>query len=52
MPDAMMLSVGGTLSVGGSGESGFRFGAQVDQSRARARRHHRLRSAGELLGGA
>src|SRR5262249_46854932 len=27
----MMLSVGGTLSVGGSGESGFRFGAQVDQ---------------------
>ena len=34
MPDAMMLSVGGTLSVGGSGESGFRFGAQVDHVRA------------------
>jgi FAD/FMN-containing dehydrogenase len=30
MPDAMMLSVGGTLSVGGMGESSFRFGAQVD----------------------
>jgi FAD/FMN-containing dehydrogenase len=34
MPDAMMLSVGGTLSAGGSGESGFRFGAQVDHVRA------------------
>jgi FAD/FMN-containing dehydrogenase len=34
MPDAMMLSVGGTLSVGGSGEAGFRFGAQVDHVRA------------------
>jgi FAD/FMN-containing dehydrogenase len=34
MPDAMMLSVGGTLSVGGSGETGFRFGAQVDHVRA------------------
>jgi FAD/FMN-containing dehydrogenase len=31
MPDALMLSVGGTLSVGGMGEAGFRFGAQVDQ---------------------
>jgi cytokinin dehydrogenase len=30
MPDAMMLSVGGTLSVGGMGETGFRCGAQVD----------------------
>jgi FAD/FMN-containing dehydrogenase len=30
MPDALMLSVGGTLSVGGMGEGGFRFGAQVD----------------------
>ena len=30
MPDAMMLSVGGTLSVGGMGEAGFRYGAQVD----------------------
>jgi cytokinin dehydrogenase len=30
MPDAMMLSVGGTLSVGGMGETGFRRGAQVD----------------------
>jgi cytokinin dehydrogenase len=30
MPDAMMLSVGGTLSVGGMGETGFRYGAQVD----------------------
>jgi len=29
-PDAMMLSVGGTLSVGGMGETGFRCGAQVD----------------------
>jgi cytokinin dehydrogenase len=34
MPDAMMLSVGGTLSTGGSGETGFRFGAQVDHVRA------------------
>jgi FAD/FMN-containing dehydrogenase len=34
MPDAMMLSVGGTLSVGGSGETGFRFGAQVDHVHA------------------
>jgi cytokinin dehydrogenase len=34
MPDAMILSVGGTLSVGGSGETGFRFGAQVDHVRA------------------
>ena len=32
--DAMMLSVGGTFSVGGSGESGFRCGAQVDHVRA------------------
>lgn len=31
MPDAMMLSVGGTLSVGGIGETSYRFGAQVDQ---------------------
>jgi FAD/FMN-containing dehydrogenase len=30
MPDAMMLSVGGTLSVGGIGETSFRHGAQVD----------------------
>ena len=30
MPDAMMLTVGGTLSVGGIGETSFRFGAQVD----------------------
>src|SRR5262245_16417366 len=30
MPDAMMLSVGGTLSVGGMGETSYRFGAQVD----------------------
>ncbi|MGZ3290919.1 MAG: FAD-binding protein, partial [Xanthobacteraceae bacterium] len=30
IPDAMMLSVGGTLSVGGMGETGFRCGAQVD----------------------
>jgi cytokinin dehydrogenase len=30
MPDALMLSVGGTLSVGGIGETSFRFGAQVD----------------------
>jgi FAD/FMN-containing dehydrogenase len=30
MPDALMLSVGGTLSVGGMGETGFRCGAQVD----------------------
>ena len=34
MPDAMMLSVGGTLSVGGMGETGFRCGAQVDHVRA------------------
>ena len=34
MPDAMMLSVGGTLSAGGSGETGFRFGAQVDHVRS------------------
>jgi FAD/FMN-containing dehydrogenase len=33
MPDAMMLSVGGTLSVGGMGETGYRFGAQVDHVR-------------------
>jgi cytokinin dehydrogenase len=31
MVDAMMLTVGGTLSVGGSGEMGYRFGTQVDQ---------------------
>ena len=30
MVDAMMLSVGGTLSVGGIGETSYRFGAQVD----------------------
>jgi len=30
MPDAMMLSVGGTLSAGGMGETGYRHGAQVD----------------------
>jgi cytokinin dehydrogenase len=30
MPDALMLSVGGTLSVGGIGETSYRFGAQVD----------------------
>jgi FAD/FMN-containing dehydrogenase len=30
MPDAMMLSVGGTLSAGGMGETGYRYGAQVD----------------------
>jgi cytokinin dehydrogenase len=30
MPDAMMLSVGGTLSVGGIGETSYRYGAQVD----------------------
>jgi FAD/FMN-containing dehydrogenase len=30
MPDAMMLSVGGTLSVGGIGENSYRLGAQVD----------------------
>jgi cytokinin dehydrogenase len=30
MPDAMMLSVGGTLSAGGIGETSYRFGAQVD----------------------
>lgn len=34
MPDAMMLSLGGTISAGGSGEAGFRFGAQVDQVRS------------------
>jgi len=34
MPDAMMLSVGGTLSVGGIGEASFRCGAQVDHVRA------------------
>jgi FAD/FMN-containing dehydrogenase len=34
MPDAMMLSVGGTLSAGGSGEAGFRSGAQVDHVRS------------------
>jgi FAD/FMN-containing dehydrogenase len=33
MPDAMMLSVGGTLSVGGMGETGYRFGCQVDHVR-------------------
>ena len=33
MPDAMMLSVGGTLSVGGMGETGYRFGTQVDHVR-------------------
>jgi FAD/FMN-containing dehydrogenase len=33
MPDAMMLSVGGTLSVGGVGETSWRFGAQVDHVR-------------------
>jgi cytokinin dehydrogenase len=30
MVDAMMLTVGGTLSVGGTGETGYRYGAQVD----------------------
>jgi FAD/FMN-containing dehydrogenase len=30
MPDAMMLSVGGTLSAGGIGETTYRYGAQVD----------------------
>jgi cytokinin dehydrogenase len=30
MVDAMMLTVGGTLSAGGNGEMGYRFGAQVD----------------------
>jgi FAD/FMN-containing dehydrogenase len=30
MVDAMMLTVGGTLSVGGNGEMGYRFGTQVD----------------------
>jgi len=30
MPDAMMLSVGGTLAVGGIGETSYRFGTQVD----------------------
>jgi cytokinin dehydrogenase len=33
MPDAMMLSVGGTMSVGGMGETGYRFGTQVDHVR-------------------
>jgi len=33
MPDALVLSVGGTLSVGGLGEASYRFGAQVDQVR-------------------
>jgi cytokinin dehydrogenase len=32
-PDALMLSVGGTLSVGGIGETSYRFGAQVDHVR-------------------
>jgi cytokinin dehydrogenase len=30
MVDCMMLTVGGTLSVGGTGEMGYRFGTQVD----------------------
>ena len=30
MPDALMLTVGGTLSAGGTGETSCRFGAQVD----------------------
>jgi cytokinin dehydrogenase len=30
MVDSMMLTVGGTLSVGGTGETGYRYGAQVD----------------------
>jgi cytokinin dehydrogenase len=30
MVDAMILTVGGTLSVGGTGETGYRYGAQVD----------------------
>jgi FAD binding domain len=30
MPDAMMLTIGGTLSVGGIGETSWRSGAQVD----------------------
>ena len=30
MPDAMMLTVGGTLSAGGLGETSYRYGAQVD----------------------
>ncbi len=30
MPDAMMLTVGGTLSAGGIGETSYRYGAQVD----------------------
>lgn len=45
MPDAMMLSVGGTLSVGGMGEAGFRFGAQVDHVLAL----HVVTGAGELV---
>jgi FAD/FMN-containing dehydrogenase len=32
LPDAMMLTVGGTLSVGGMGETSYRFGAQVDHT--------------------
>jgi FAD/FMN-containing dehydrogenase len=30
IPDALMLSAGGTLSVGGTGEMSYRMGAQVD----------------------
>ena len=30
LPDAMMLTVGGTLSIGGTGETSYRYGAQVD----------------------
>jgi cytokinin dehydrogenase len=30
MPDATMLSIGGTLCVGGHGETSYRYGAQVD----------------------
>ncbi len=33
LPDALMLSVGGTLSVGGLGDTSFRHGAQVDHVR-------------------
>ncbi len=33
MPDAMALTVGGTLSVGGIGETSYRLGAQVDHVR-------------------
>jgi cytokinin dehydrogenase len=32
LPDAMMLTVGGTLSVGGMGETSYRLGAQVDHA--------------------